>query len=55
MAEDPKTKSPQELVTEIGVEDLYEFIGVDFFTSSEKEVNLSLPRHVSFYYCVFLS
>lgn len=32
-----KSKPPQDVVAEIGVDDLYEFLGVDS-TSGEKEV-----------------
>lgn len=38
MAEEPKSKPPQDIVAEIGVDDLYAFLGIDS-TSSEKEVN----------------
>ncbi len=36
-----KTKPPQDIIAELGVDDLYEFLGVDY-KSSNKEVSLSL-------------
>lgn len=38
MAQSKSTTLPQDLATEIGVEDLYEFLGVDS-ASTEKEVS----------------
>ena len=35
--EEPKSKPPQDIVAEIGVDDLYDFLGVDS-TSNEKAV-----------------
>ena len=37
MAEQPPKKPPQDVVAEIGVDDLYEFLGVES-TSSDKQV-----------------
>jgi len=46
MAEDGgKTKLPQDIIAEIGVEDLYEFLGIES-RCSEKEVQIAKSTHL---------
>ena len=56
-----KTKAPQDLLSELGVEDLYSFLGVEFkatdkevrlYTSLSPKMTLILVNYSSQYGCI---